>query len=347
MIFIDACFRRQTPYTPIWMMRQAGRYLDEYKETRKRAKNFLDLCQRVDLATEVTLQPIDILDVDAAILFSDILVVPYEMGLPLEFQEGYGPKFLQTINSIKQVQELRQDAHKNLTYVYECVESVRQKLPKDKALIGFSGAPWTLATYMIEGHGSKSYEVSKKMLYQNPELLHALLQRLTNEIKQYLGMQITAGANAVMLFDSWANALEKSKYLEFGWFYLQDISSHIKKNFPHIPVIVFPRGVGAFLESLEGDFEVLGIDWQVDIRTAKDKIANRFVLQGNLEPARLYDYYAMREGITQIIEVMRNSGHIFNLGHGMIKDLPRKNAIALVQLVRELSSKYAGKIDNK
>ncbi|WP_104747216.1 uroporphyrinogen decarboxylase [Helicobacter bilis] len=341
MIFIDACLRKKTPYTPIWMMRQAGRYLDEYKATRKRAKNFIDLCQRVDLATEVTLQPIDILDVDAAILFSDILVIPYEMGLPLEFKEGFGPQFLQTITDEKSLGILKSNAHTRLSYVYECVDSVRKRLAKDKALIGFSGAPWTLATYMIEGHGSKSYEKSKKMLYQNPKLLHALLQKLTEEIKQYLSMQIKAGANAVMLFDSWANALEKSKYLEFGWFYLQDIANYLKATFPQIPLIAFPRGVGAFLESLHGKFDVLGIDWQIDMKEAKEKVGNRFVLQGNLEPARLYDYSSMKEGVISILEVMRNSGHIFNLGHGMIKDLPRENAISLVKLVRELSSKYA------
>ncbi|WP_317398205.1 uroporphyrinogen decarboxylase [Helicobacter bilis] len=341
MIFIDACLRKKTPYTPIWMMRQAGRYLDEYKATRKRAKNFIDLCQRVDLATEVTLQPIDILDVDAAILFSDILVIPYEMGLPLEFKEGFGPQFLQTITDEESLGMLKSNAHARLSYVYECVDSVRNKLAKDKALIGFSGAPWTLATYMIEGHGSKSYEKSKKMLYQNPKLLHALLQKLTDEIKQYLSMQIKAGANAVMLFDSWANALEKSKYLEFGWFYLQDIANYLKATFPQIPLIAFPRGVGAFLESLHGKFDVLGIDWQIDMKEAKEKVGDRFVLQGNLEPARLYDYSSMKEGVISILEVMRNSGHIFNLGHGMIKDLPRENAIALVKLVRELSSKYA------
>lgn len=340
MIFIDACLRKKTPYTPIWMMRQAGRYLDEYKATRKRAKNFIDLCQRVDLATEVTLQPIDILDVDAAILFSDILVIPYEMGLPLEFKEGFGPQFLQTIDSEKSLDILKPNAHTRLSYVYECVDSVRQKLAKDKALIGFSGAPWTLATYMIEGHGSKSYEKSKKMLYQNPKVLHALLQKLTDEIKQYLSMQIKAGANAVMLFDSWANALEKSKYLEFGWFYLQDIANYLKATFPQIPIIAFPRGVGVFLESLHGKFDVLGIDWQIDMKEAKEKVGDHFVLQGNLEPARLYDYDSMKEGVISILEVMRNSGHIFNLGHGMIKDLPRENAISLVKLVRELSSRY-------
>ncbi|EMZ36575.1 uroporphyrinogen decarboxylase [Helicobacter bilis] len=341
MIFIDACLRKKTPYTPIWMMRQAGRYLDEYKATRKRAKNFIDLCQRVDLATEVTLQPIDILDVDAAILFSDILVIPYEMGFPLEFKEGFGPQFLQTITDEESLGMLKSNAHTRLSYVYECVDSVRKRLSKDKALIGFSGAPWTLATYMIEGHGSKSYEKSKKMLYQNPKLLHALLQKLTEEIKQYLSMQIKAGANAVMLFDSWANALEKSKYLEFGWFYLQDIANYLKATFPQIPLIAFPRGVGAFLESLHGKFDVLGIDWQIDMKEAKEKAGDRFVLQGNLEPARLYDYSSMKEGVISILEVMRNSGHIFNLGHGMIKDLPRENAISLVKLVREVSSKYA------
>ncbi len=341
MIFIDACFRKKTPYTPIWMMRQAGRYLVEYKETRKKAKNFLDLCKRVDLATEITLQPIDILDVDAAILFSDILVIPYEMGLDLEFIEGVGPRFLQTIDDDKSFKTLRTNIHKNLNYVYECVDSVRKRLPKDKALIGFSGAPWTLATYMIEGSGSKSYEKSKKMLYQNPSLLHSLLESISNEIKQYLSMQIKAGANAVMLFDSWANALEKDKYIEFGWRYLQDIAKYLKNEFLNIPIIVFPRGVGAFLESLDGSFDVFGIDWQIDMLVAKQKIGSKFVLQGNLEPARLYNYEAMKEGVIKIIDIMQNKGHIFNLGHGMIKDLPRENAIDLVKLVHEISSKYS------
>ncbi len=340
MIFIDACFRKKTPYTPIWMMRQAGRYLTEYKEVRKQAKNFLDLCKRVDLATEVTLQPIDILDVDAAILFSDILVIPHEMGLDIEFEEGFGPRFLQTIKDIESLKMLKDEAYKRLDYVYECVKSVRDKLPKDKALIGFSGAPWTLATYMIEGSGSKSYEKSKKMLYKDPKILHSLLESLSNEIKQYLSMQIKAGANAVMLFDSWANALEKNKYIEFGWNYLKNITKYLKSEFPHIPIVIFPRGVGAFLESLDGDFEVLGIDWQIDMYQAKQRVGDKFVLQGNLEPARLYDYQSMKEGVIQIIESMKNKGHIFNLGHGMIKDLPRENAIELVKLVRELSSKY-------
>ncbi|RDU65895.1 uroporphyrinogen decarboxylase [Helicobacter didelphidarum] len=341
MIFVDACLRKKTPYTPIWMMRQAGRYLTEYRNTRLKAKNFLDLCQQVPLATEVTLQPIEILDVDAAILFSDILVVPYEMGLELEFKENFGPKFLQTIQGKDSLLTLRENAYKRLEYVYDCVSSVRKKLSKDKALIGFSGAPWTLATYMIEGCGSKSYEKSKKMLYSDKHTMHTLLEKISSEIKQYLAMQIKAGADAVMLFDSWANALEATKYLEFGWKYLQDITSYLKTEYGEIPIIIFPRGVGAFLESLEGKFDVLGIDWQISMKEAKRKVGSKFVLQGNLEPARLYDYNEMEQGVKEIVEVMQNRGHIFNLGHGMIKDLPRVNAIQLVKLVREISSKYA------
>lgn len=340
MIFIDACFRQKTSYTPIWMMRQAGRYLDEYKQTRAKAKNFLDLCKRVDLATEVTLQPIEILDVDAAILFSDILVIPYEMGLDLEFKEGVGPKFLQTISDFSTLSALKTNAYKNLDYVYECVSAVRKKLSKDKALIGFSGAPWTLATYMIEGMGSKSYEKSKKILYSNPNLLHELLKALSFEIKHYLSLQIRAGANAVMLFDSWANALEQEKYLEFGWEYLQDIAKFLKTEFPQIPILMFPRGVGAFLESLDGNFEVLGIDWQINMDIAKQKVGHKFVLQGNLEPARLYNIESMKEGAKKILDIMQNQGHIFNLGHGMIKDLARENAIELVKFVREYSSRF-------
>ncbi|STQ85539.1 uroporphyrinogen decarboxylase [Helicobacter muridarum] len=340
MVFIRACFRQKTPYTPIWMMRQAGRYLSEYKEIRSQAKNFLDLCSRVDLATQITLQPIDILDVDAAILFSDILVIPYEMGLDLEFIHGFGPRFNHIINNEESLKSLKTGIQHKLGYVYDTISCVRKNLSNDKALIGFSGAPWTLATYMIEGHGTKNYYKSKKMLYTNPILLDRLLEILSNEIKQYLSLQIQAGVNAIMLFDSWANALEESQYLAFGWKYLRDIASYIKHEYPNIPIIIFPRGVGAYLEKLYGDFDVLGIDWQISMQEAKHKVGNRFVLQGNLEPARLYDYDSMRQGVEVILNAMRNRGHIFNLGHGMIEDLPRDNAIALVRLVRELSSQF-------
>lgn len=336
MIFIDCALGKATPYTPIWMMRQAGRYLSEYRETRAKAGSFLDLCKNVELATEVTLQPVDILDVDAAILFSDILVVPLEMGLPLDFLAGEGPKFGKTIRSQEDLKLLQSGSYQKLGYVYDAVSSIRSKLAKDKALIGFCGSPWTLATYMIEGEGSKTYTHSKKMLYSNPKLLHSLLEMITQDLIGYLKSQIRAGANAVMVFDSWASALELNAYLSFSWEYMKKITKEIKSEYPHIPVMLFPKGVGAYLEYLDGDFDVFGVDWGTPMSLAKEKMGGKYVLQGNLEPARLYNREAMIEGVDEILSVMNEGrGHIFNLGHGMIPDLPRENAIELVKLVRE------------
>ncbi|PAV00199.1 uroporphyrinogen decarboxylase [Helicobacter sp. TUL] len=336
MIFVDACFRKPTPYTPIWLMRQAGRYLTEYKATRAQAGSFLDLCKNVELATEVTLQPVEILDVDAAILFSDILVVPLEMGLGLEFVAGEGPKFKQTIATQNDVDSLKSGAFKNLEYVYDTLSMLRQKLPKDKALIGFCGSPWTLATYMIEGEGSKTYTKSKKMLYSNPTLLHSLLSKISDELKGYLARQIESGANAVQIFDSWAGALECSAYFEFSWRYMQDIAQFLKNKYPHIPVMLFPKGIAGFLDHIDGVFDVFGVDWSTPMELAKQKLGHKYVLQGNLEPARLYDKDSMIGGVEAILRVMgKESGHIFNLGHGMLPDLPRQNAIDLIQIVRE------------
>lgn len=336
MVFIDACKRKQTPYTPIWMMRQAGRYLHEYKEVRKEAGSFLDLCHNPSLATKVTLQPIDILDVDAAIIFSDILVVPLEMGMPLEFLAGEGPKFSRTIINEQDIKNLKTNAYKNLTYVYDTLSQTRMSLSKEKALIGFCGSPWTLATYMIEGEGSKTYTKSKKMLYAQPKVLHTLLQKITDELKGYVEMQIKSGADAVMVFDSWAGALEKQAYLEFSWKYMKDIAAHLKKNFPHIPVILFPKGIAGYLDGIDGEFDVFGVDWGTPMGIAKHYLGNKYVLQGNLEPSRLYDKESMEKGIDEIISIMgKKEGHIFNLGHGMLPDLPRENAIALVKMVRE------------
>lgn len=339
MIFIDACFRKQTPYTPIWLMRQAGRYLSEYRATRAKAGGFLDLCKNVNLATEVTLQPVEILDVDAAILFSDILVVPLEMGLPLEFLSGEGPHFNRTITTLEDVKALG-SAQDKLGYVYDTVSSIRSKLPKDKALIGFCGSPWTLATYMIEGQGSKTYAKSKAMLYKQPQVLRALLERLSDELKAYLEGQIQAGANAVQIFDSWAGALEQEAYLEFSWKYMKDIAKYIKGKYPHIPVMLFPKGIGAYLDKITGEFDVFGVDWGTPMNLAKEKLGGKYVLQGNLEPSRLYDVDSMRKGVKEILDIMgKDGGHIFNLGHGMLPDLPRENAIELVKMVREISSR--------
>lgn len=339
MIFIDACLRKRTPYTPIWLMRQAGRYLSEYREVRAKAGSFLDLCRNVPLATRVTLQPVEIFDFDAAILFSDILLIPLEMGLDLEFIKDEGPKFAKTIRAESDLKALKCGASARLDYVYDAVSAIRAKLPKDKALIGFCGAPWTLATYMIEGQGSKTYAHSKKMLYANPALLHALLARIAEELKAYLEAQIRAGANAVMLFDSWAGALEGSAYMEFGFKYILEITAHLKAKYPATPIIVFPKGVGGYLQrfkSAKGKFEVFGIDWGCDIKYAKAILGENFVLQGNLEPARLYDEGAMERALDEILAVFgKQAGHIFNLGHGMLPTLPRESVAKLVQMVRK------------
>ncbi|MCI5969091.1 uroporphyrinogen decarboxylase [Helicobacter sp.] len=333
MVFIDACFKKYTPYTPVWLMRQAGRYLDEYKEVRKQAGDFLSLCKNPKLASKVTLQPVEILNVDAAILFSDILVVPFEMGMDLGFFAGEGPKFANPISSAQDLMKLNENAYEKLNYVYDTIALTRQNLAKDKALIGFCGAPWTLATYMIEGEGSKTYAKSKRMLYQNPNFLHKILQKITYNLKHYLEAQIQAGVNAVMVFDSWASALEGDSYLKFGWQYCKEIAEFIKTKYPHIPVILFPKGIAGFLDKIDGNFDVFGVDWSTPLSLAKEKLGAKYTLQGNLEPCRMYAKDAMLKGAKEILDLMQGSAHIFNLGHGMLPDLPRENVIALVEFI--------------
>ncbi|EAL3842813.1 uroporphyrinogen decarboxylase [Campylobacter upsaliensis] len=340
MIFIDACFKRQTPYTPVWMMRQAGRYLSEYMAVRKSAGDFLSLCKDYKKASEVSLQPVDILGVDAAIIFSDILVVPLEMGLELRFEKGEGPVFstpLQNKEDLERLDDL--SAVKKLHYVYDALSLTREKLPKDKALIGFCGSAWTIATYMIEGRGSKNYAKCKKMLYQNPELLHQILRKLNEVLKLYLEEQIRAGANAVQIFDSWAGALEKEAFFEFSFSYMKELSSYLKQKYPHIPVIVFPKGVSGFLDKIEGEFDVFGVDWSTPLDLARDKLSHKFTLQGNMEPCRLYDKNAIKKGVEQILQIMQGKAHIFNLGHGILPDIPVENAKYFIKLVQESSIK--------
>ncbi|MGE4473022.1 MAG: uroporphyrinogen decarboxylase [Sulfuricurvum sp.] len=339
-IFVDACFRRPTPHTPIWMMRQAGRYLPEYMEVRKRAGNFLNLCHAPDMACEVTIQPVERLNVDAAILFSDILVVPNEMGMELEFIKGFGPKFPSPLETQEDLDALDIDAAEKLTYVYETIRMVRARLADDKALIGFTGSPWTLATYMIEGQGTKTYAIVKKLLYTNPGYMHALLAKLTHVIKGYLERQILAGADAVQIFDSWASALEEPAFFEFSWNYMKEIADYIKTKYPHIPVLLFPKGISGFLDKIDGNFDVFCVDWSTPIELAKEKLGDRYVLQGNMEPTRLYSREATLEGVKHIIDVMGiTEGHIFNLGHGMLPDLEPENAKYLVDLVHEITAR--------
>jgi uroporphyrinogen decarboxylase len=336
-IFIDACFGKETPYTPIWMMRQAGRYLPEYMEVRAQAGDFLSLCHNPKLAAEVTLQPIDILGVDAAILFSDILVVPNEMGMALRFAKGEGPIFDESIKSKEDVERLLagEEAANKLTYVYDTIKLVREQLDDSKALIGFAGAPWTLATYMIEGRGTKTYSLVKKLIYSDPQLMHELLSKVTEVVKLYLEKQIESGVDAVQIFDSWAAALEKDKYFEFSWNYMKEIASYIKSKYPHIPVIMFPKGISGYLDDIDGDFDVFGVDWSTPIELAKEKLGDRYVLQGNMEPTRLYSKDAIKEGVEKIVDVMQNRRHIFNLGHGILPDVPVENAKYFIKLAQE------------
>ncbi|MBK1972332.1 uroporphyrinogen decarboxylase [Campylobacter sp. TTU_617] len=339
MIFIDACFKKEVPYTPVWMMRQAGRYLKEYMKVREEAGDFLSLCKDYKRASEVSLQPVEILDVDAAIIFSDILVVPLEMGMDLKFEKGEGPVFSDPLKSLEDIDKLDCNAYKKLTYVYDAISLTREKLPSSKALIGFCGSPWTLATYMIEARGSKTYAKCKKLIYTDPLLMHSLLKKLSEILKLYLEEQIKAGANAVQIFDSWASALEKDVFFEFSFKYMIEIATYIKEKYPHIPVILFPKGISGYLDGIYGNFDVFGVDWSTPLEMAKDLLSPAYTLQGNMEPCRLYDKKAIKESVHNILNIMNKRAHIFNLGHGILPDIPVENAKYFINLVKELSRK--------
>jgi len=337
MIFIDACFGKETEYTPVWMMRQAGRYLPEYMEVRRKVGNFLDMTRNPEVVAEVTIQPIDILDVDAAILFSDILNLPMEMGLPLRFEKGVGPIFDKTIDTEEDIESLDSSADEKLEYVYKGVKLIRERLPEEKALIGFAGSPWTIATYMVEGRGSKQYAKIKKLVYSNPMMLHRLLAFNTKETIEYLSKQIDAGANAVMVFDSWGGALEREKFFEFSWNYMKEIAKNIKEKYPNIPVIGFSKGVGLYMDEMDGEFDVIGVDWATPIDYALRIFKDNYTLQGNMEPTRLYSKAATKEAVEKIASIMKGHRHIFNLGHGILPDVPVENAKYFVNLCKEVT----------
>ncbi len=345
-IFVDACFGKPTPYTPVWMMRQAGRYLPEYMKVRAEAGNFLNLCHDPEKAAEVTIQPLDIVGVDAAILFSDILVIPDEMGMDLSFVKGEGPQFSDPIATQEDLDRLigGEEAAEKLTYVYDTIKLLRKQLDErgdDKALIGFTGAPWTLATYMIEGQGTKTYNICKKMLYSNPELLHNILAKVTEVVKLYMEKQIQSGIDVVQIFDSWAAAIEPGKYDEFSWKYMVEIAEYLKEKYPHIPIIMFPKGVASFIERglVYGNFDVFGVDWSTPMAMAKKYLGDKYVLQGNMEPCRLYSKEATTTCVEVIQETMGGERHIFNLGHGILPDVPVENAIHFVKECHRVSKK--------
>jgi uroporphyrinogen decarboxylase len=322
-------------------MRQAGRYLPEYRAVRQKA-DFLTMCKTPELAAEVTVQPIDIIGVDAAIIFSDILVIPEAMGMHLEMHEGKGPVFPSPIRSGSDAAALKDiDPHKDLKYVLDAVTLTKNELNNRVPLIGFSGSPWTLLTYMVEGGGSKNFSNVKRLIYNNPGLAHSILDRLSNAISEYLSAKIEAGANAVQIFDTWGGILTQHDFNEFSLQYVEKIISNISRN--DEPVIFFPKGVHADLNKIaDCGADVIGLDWTMDLGKVREEIGHKVALQGNLDPTVLYADPEIIE--KKAFEVMRSygngSGHIFNLGHGILPDIPPEHAKALVDFVKSSSREF-------
>lgn len=344
--FLRALMRQPTEYTPVWMMRQAGRYLPEYNETRKRAGSFLGLCKNPDFATEVTLQPLARYPLDAAILFSDILTVPDAMGLGLYFAEGEGPKFERPLRNEWEIRDLIvPDPVEHLGYVIDAVASIRKALAGSVPLIGFSGSPWTLATYMVEGQGGTDFLVIKKMAYERPDLLHHILSVTAQAVTRYLNAQIEAGAQAVMIFDSWGGALSHAAYREFSLAYMEQIVSGLIRDREGriVPRIVFTKGGGLWLESMADiGADALGLDWTVDIGEARRRVGDKVALQGNFDPAILLSTPAAIEHEVDSILASygAGSGHVFNLGHGITQYTPPENAGVFIDAVHAKSRQY-------
>jgi len=343
---IRALLREPTPYTPVWLMRQAGRYLPEYNQTRARAGNFLALCKNPDLATEVTLQPLARYALDAAIVFSDILTIPDAMGLGLYFAEGEGPRFERPLREEWEIRDLTApDPATHLRYVLDTVSQVRRSLAGSVPLIGFSGSPFTLACYMIEGRGSSDFATVKKMLYERPDLLHRILEINTQAVIAYLNAQIEAGAQAVMLFDTWGGMLSHAAYHEFSLAYLRRIIAGLTREREglRVPNIVFTKGGGGWLESIAAiGCDAVGLDWTVDIGAARARVGMRVALQGNLDPAILLSspQAVQREAAAILASYGKGSGHVFNLGHGISQHTPPENVAALIKTVRTASAAY-------
>ena len=345
--FLRALVREPTPYTPIWIMRQAGRYLPEYNATRKRAGSFLGLAKSPDYCTEVTLQPLDRFALDAAILFSDILTIPDAMGLGLYFVEGEGPKFERTVRSEEDVRKLPVADMAQLTYVTDAVAQIRRALNGRVPLIGFSGSPFTLACYMIEGGGSDDFRRVKTMLYQRPDLLHAILEKNTLSVIAYLNAQIDAGAQAVMLFDTWGGALAHSAYREFSLAYAERVMAGLKRSHEGriVPRIFFTKGGGLWLEPMADiGADALGLDWTIDLAQAKRRVGHKVALQGNLDPNTLFGDAATieREAKRVLAEFAYDNeanGHVFNLGHGVSQFTDPAHVNALVNAVHRASAR--------
>lgn len=339
--FLKALRREPVDTTPVWLMRQAGRYLPEYRRLREQAGSFLDLCQNPELACEVTLQPLRRFDLDAAILFSDILTIPEAMGLGLHFIEGSGPHFHHPVRTPEAITRLSvPDMADDLGYVSDAVRLIRHELDGKTPLIGFAGSPWTLATYMVEGGPSKTYQHIKALLYNEPQAMHSLLDVLARSVTAYLNTQIAAGAQAVQVFDTWGGVLTPPAYREFSLHYMRRIVENIDPapDGNEVPVILFTKGGGAWLEDMtDSGCHAIGLDWTIDIGEARRRVGNRVALQGNLDPALLYARPAViRDHVAATLASFGNApGHVFNLGHGVTPQVNPDHVAALVNAVHE------------
>ena len=343
---IRALLRQPVDVTPVWMMRQAGRYLPEYLKVRKQAGSFMDLCTNPELACRVTMQPLERFPLDAAILFSDILTIPDAMGLGLYFETGEGPRFKKPVRTAADVNALGvPDPETELRYVMDAVRLIRRTLDNRLPLIGFSGSPWTLATYMVEGSSTKTFSHVKGMLYSEPQLLHRMLDTVARSVTSYLNAQIAAGAQAVMIFDTWGGVLTPDDYRDFSLQYMQQIVSGLTREADglQVPVVLFTKGGCQWLEAVaDNGADALGIDWSTDLAMARKRVGDRVALQGNLDPAVLYaPPDIIREKVAEVLARFgKGSGHVFNLGHGITPDVDPENAGALVNAVHELSAQY-------
>ncbi len=341
--FLNALLRKPVDATPVWMMRQAGRYLPEYRATREKAGDFLTLCKTPELACEVTLQPLDRYALDAAILFSDILTIPDAMGLGLSVNEGIGPRFERPVKTEQDIKNLAvPDMEDELGYVMNAVRLIRSELNGRVPLIGFSGSPWTLATYMIEGGSSKDFRETKTLMYQQPDLLHQLLETVAHSVTDYLNAQIAAGVQAVMIFDTWGGVLTTRDYASFSLRYMQQIVDGLNKGNgdDRIPVILFTKGGGLWLEQMaDTGCDALGLDWSIEIGEARKRVGDKVALQGNMDPAMLRaPNERIREEVKHILNSYgEGSGHIFNLGHGITPDIDPAKVEVYVDAVHEFS----------
>lgn len=344
--FLRALLREPVDQTPIWVMRQAGRYLPEYRATRAKAGSFMDLCRNPELACEVTLQPLERFELDAAILFSDILTIPDAMGLGLYFTEGEGPRFKDPVQDRAAIEKLGvPDPEDELGYVMDAVRTIRRELDGSVPLIGFSGSPWTLATYMVEGGSSKDFAKTKGMLYDDPDLLHQLLDTITQSVISYMQAQVHAGAQAIMIFDTWGGSLTPSTYKEFSLQYMQRIVEAMPREHEgrRVPVVLFTKGGAQWLESIaDTGCDAVGLDWTIELGEARQRIGDRVALQGNLDPSVLYaSPEKIRSEVATVLQSYgKGSGHVFNLGHGIHQHINPEHVKVLVDSVHELSCPY-------